>query len=173
MVLNYFTMVPLIYFNVIIVASVFNDGRYGSSDIRSRFRYISCDSSDRTLSDCNMYDYSSYCGHIYVSCTEHYGIKCFSMLIQSCNVILLLQSLDSVNCDEGSVRLINGTVEKEGRVEVCINGVWGSVCDSSFSTTDGYVVCRQLGYQNGTNYYHTCMNHGFCNRCPSLSQFEI
>jgi deleted-in-malignant-brain-tumors protein 1 len=40
-------------------------------------------------------------------------------------------------------------VANEGRLEVCTNGVWGSVCNSGFSTTDAYVVCRQLQYTRG------------------------
>jgi len=51
------------------------------------------------------------------------------------------------NCTDGDVRLVGGSTTFEGRVELCINHAWGTVCDNSWSTNDGNVVCRQLGYQ--------------------------
>ena len=33
-----------------------------------------------------------------------------------------------------------------GVVQVCMNNVWGSVCNNRFGTNDASVVCRELGF---------------------------
>lgn len=43
------------------------------------------------------------------------------------------------------VRLVDGESRKEGRIEVFINGQWGSVCDDGWNDINAGVVCRQLG----------------------------
>ena len=50
------------------------------------------------------------------------------------------------NCTNGTLRLADGPLESAGRVEVCINGVWGTVCSVILGDRFARVVCRQLGY---------------------------
>lgn len=49
-----------------------------------------------------------------------------------------------IGCIHGSVRL-QGTVSTEGRVEICKNNQWGTVCENNWDSTDAKVVCIQLG----------------------------
>ena len=40
---------------------------------------------------------------------------------------------------------MSGSAEGEGRVEVCQDGYWGTICSDSWTEEDAYVVCRQTG----------------------------
>ena len=48
----------------------------------------------------------------------------------------------------GNVRLVGGASSNEGRVEVCVNGMWGTVNYYGWDSREATVVCKQLGYQN-------------------------
>lgn len=52
---------------------------------------------------------------------------------------------------------MGGTENYEGRVEICINDQWGTVCDDSWDSVDAQVVCNQLGYVPQGN---TLLNRG-------------
>ena len=66
------------------------------------------------------------------------------------NTVYMLNSFISADAQpcstNGVVRLAteDGASSIEGRVEVCLNGVWGTVCDNNWGPPDAKVVCRQL-----------------------------
>ena len=50
-----------------------------------------------------------------------------------------------VGCVQNELRLRGGANSSTGRVEICNNNIWGTVCDDGWGTPDAQVVCRQLG----------------------------
>ena len=65
-------------------------------------------------------------------------------------------------CADGALRLAGGANELEGRLEICFNETWGTVCDGFWSTPDANVACRQLGFQpsGATALYNAAFGTG-------------
>lgn len=55
------------------------------------------------------------------------------------------------NCTDGEARLVDGPSTNKGRLEICHNQAWATVCNSGFSTEESRVVCAQLGFQRYGN----------------------
>ena len=53
------------------------------------------------------------------------------------------------------VRLADGGAPNQGRVEINVGGVWGTVCDDSWDINDAQVVCRMLNLSAATAAPHS------------------
>ena len=67
-------------------------------------------------------------------------------------------------CNNGDLRLMNGSTSSEGRVEICYNNTFGTICDDQWGRLDAKVACRQLGFSPISMqilYVHThcCLQH--------------
>uniref|UniRef100_A0A1X7T6A2 Uncharacterized protein n=1 Tax=Amphimedon queenslandica TaxID=400682 RepID=A0A1X7T6A2_AMPQE len=56
--------------------------------------------------------------------------------------------LEIKNCENGAVRLVNTHTDATnvGRVELCVENTWTTLCDESWDYKDAQVICRQLGF---------------------------
>ena len=83
---------------------------------------VQCSGTETRLIDCTANALGSHnCVH-----SEDAGVRCTGS-----------------TCTRGAIRLRGGTTT-QGRVEICNNNDWGTVCDDFWGTVDAQVACRQL-----------------------------
>ena len=75
--------------------------------------------------------------------------------IISCSVIYIDTWFIVVECNSEAVRLVNprSDLRKEvnerllsGRVEICVNGTFRSICDKSWTDQEAALLCKELGF---------------------------
>ena len=65
------------------------------------------------------------------------------------------ESLTEDDCTDGDVRLEGTPLLSQGRVEICFNSSWGTICRDSWDNRDAAVVCEQLGFgRDGKSCYY-------------------
>ena len=107
-----------------------------------QFTAFQCDGTETRLQDCT-YTQQNSCTH-----SSDAGATCVGglMSLLLCYIVKCDDYTTCIACTPGDVRLVGGTVADEGRVELCQNNAWGTICDDGFDENDANVICRQLGY---------------------------
>ena len=104
------------------------------------FTNVHCSSPKSSLLECNIgYQSSPQASHLF-----DVGVRCQSECLLY--FILFYCLLDLVFCQNGDIRLVGSSNPLSGRVEVCVNSTWGTICHDYWDNKDATVVCRQLGY---------------------------
>eukprot|EP00057_Strongylocentrotus_purpuratus_P024855 XP_011679329.1 PREDICTED: lysyl oxidase homolog 2-like [Strongylocentrotus purpuratus] len=97
-------------------------GVFGMGNSRIHLDDVTCEGAEKELSNCSHAPWNDHnCLH-----GEDAGVICHSL--------------------EGAIRLVDGTHPNEGRVEVYLEGSWGTVCDHHWDISDASVVCNFLGH---------------------------
>ncbi|XP_072023149.1 protein bark beetle-like [Amphiura filiformis] len=67
-------------------------------------------------------------------------------------IVMTAANLNYTDISWGNIRLQDGPSLWHGRLEIYLNGEWGTVCDDYWDSNDARVVCRQLGMGSPVSY---------------------
>lgn len=108
--------------------------------------FLSCTGNEKKLIDCSFIKFPFFVFH-----SNDAGVKCFNDTTGNAHAFTKLETVISNGvvggvCTLGEVRLVGGPTNSSGRVEVCFDGQWGTLCGDRNSSSTANVICTQLGF---------------------------
>ena len=116
------------------------NGKYGVGDGPIYFSNLLCQGWEHTYTLCSK---SSYL-HFTCSNTAIAGTLCTDGKREKWRYIDI--HVNALGCTEGAVRLVGGSDNNEGTIEICLDNLWGLITDAGWDNKDAMVICRQLNF---------------------------
>ena len=132
--------------NILFIGAVSLQGYFTEYEKSHYIFNLNCIGNESSIWNCSYSTLSdSAC-----SSSNDASVSCQGIINDSTTLPLIFIDVYTpmANCTDGDVRLVGGSTEYEGRVEVCFNKAWGTICGRYYgwSSSDIRVVCRQLGH---------------------------
>ena len=140
--------------NVCIGSSAYSGARYGLGRGPIHLDNVQCRGSEQRLIDCSYRNNTlgRDCTH-----SEDASVFCRTCMqnvlpnVIECTIIVYVYAMQVRQCQEGALRLRGGSTNY-GRVEICVNETWGTICATNWGQTDATVACRQLEFSGIGTY---------------------
>ena len=134
-------------------ALILTNNLFGHGSSRIVARRIRCTGAEAQLSSCSNSTVSLSSGASY----QWPGYNPAGVICQGLN------TSRRTECNSGDVRLVSGSRETEGRVEVCAYGYWAIACDNNWNNAATHLACKQLGFPTESMciYIYTPINNCF------------
>ncbi len=119
---------------------MYADAASGNLELSSNVHMRSIRDADCVQDACKLYDCNVYNGEQPTAVTVNCG-----MYTQINNCISIIYTIRAVDCTDGAMRLVGGSTVSEGRLEICHNGQWGTICNQGWTDRRAAQVRSRLG----------------------------
>ncbi|CAC5370694.1 DMBT1 [Mytilus coruscus] len=139
-------------------------GAYFGEGTGSQYALHGCSGSENTITGCSISSSYSGCG----SHSKDVSVSCG----------LDTQTLVPVYIKDGTysdydLRLVNGTSERDGMVEVYKSGSWIPMCDSNSDVSTAKFICKILGYDEKNAVMYNKTNSNYDQRQQQSSLYNL
>ena len=105
-----------------------------------------CTGIERSIFDCRFDKLIPVAFNGYCHDGRTLGIKCEGkgIIVGKCTNLTQIHFTES--CSDGRARVRGSFSEMVGRIEVCIQETWRTICSDQWKEEDARVLCHQLGF---------------------------